>query len=67
MLSSRPIQLNSDGVHFPTRTPGRALKNRAENAYAGMGSAMAVQGKGKNANMPPKTPFQPASARKFLS
>ncbi|KAF9553902.1 hypothetical protein CPC08DRAFT_822034 [Agrocybe pediades] len=63
MLSSRPVQLNTDGVYHPTRTPGRGLKNRAENAYAGMGSAMTVNGKGKNANMPPRTPFQPASAQ----
>ncbi|KDR67807.1 hypothetical protein GALMADRAFT_146820 [Galerina marginata CBS 339.88] len=63
MLSSRPLQLNTDGAYFPTKTPGRGLKNRAENAHAGMGATMTVQGKGKNAGMPPRTPFQPSSAQ----
>jgi len=64
MLSSRPIHLHGDGPQFPTKTPGRGLKNRAENAYAGGGIAMTIHGKGKNA-MAPKTPFQPSSVREF--
>lgn len=62
MLSSRPVQLPTDGAYFPAKTPGRALKNRAENAHAG---AATINGKGKHATATafPKTPFQAASAR----
>ncbi|PPQ80204.1 hypothetical protein CVT25_003557 [Psilocybe cyanescens] len=56
MLSSRPVQFPMDGVSYPTRTPGRALKARSENAHA-----MTVNGKGRN--VAPKTPFHPASAQ----
>ncbi|KAF8907923.1 hypothetical protein CPB84DRAFT_1959466 [Gymnopilus junonius] len=63
MLSSRPLQLTTDAPYFSTKTPGRGLKNRAENAYPGMGMPMTVNGKGKNANKAPRTPFQPASAQ----
>ncbi|KAF9526855.1 hypothetical protein CPB83DRAFT_895707 [Crepidotus variabilis] len=59
MLSSRPIHLE-DGPYFPTKTPGRGLKNRAENAHAG-GVPMTIHGKGKN--VAPKTPFQPSSVQ----
>ncbi|CAA7260777.1 unnamed protein product [Cyclocybe aegerita] len=60
MLSSRPIQLNTDATYFPTKTPGRAGKNRAENAHAGIGVPPTI-GKGKNV---PKTPFQSQSRLK---
>ena len=62
MLSSRPIQLSTDGAYFPTKTPGRGLKNRAENAHIGTGIAMTVNGKGK-IGVAPKTPFQLSSVR----
>ncbi|KJA18350.1 hypothetical protein HYPSUDRAFT_69995 [Hypholoma sublateritium FD-334 SS-4] len=64
MLSSRPVQLPADGAYFPTKTPGRALKNRAENAHAG---AATINGKlGKHATAAtafPKTPFQASAAK----
>lgn len=63
MLSSRPAQLTTDTPYFPTKTPGRALSNRPENAHAG---ALSVNFKGKHANGVPRTPFQPASTREFL-
>ncbi len=73
MLSSRPAQLPTDGAHFPARTPGRALKNRAENAHAG-GAAATINGKlGKHAVLAgaapafPKTPFQASAASECCS
>ncbi|KAF8196535.1 hypothetical protein BJ912DRAFT_900319 [Pholiota molesta] len=64
MLSSRPIQLNTDGAYLPAKTPSRGLKNRIENAHAGGGAALSVTGKGgKNANAFPKTPFQPSTVK----
>ncbi|KAF8953995.1 hypothetical protein BDZ97DRAFT_552337 [Flammula alnicola] len=63
MLNSRPVQLATDGAYFPTKTPGRGLKNRIENAHAGGGVAVTVNGKGKNVNVAPRTPFQPASVQ----
>ncbi|KAJ3501804.1 hypothetical protein NLJ89_g9176 [Agrocybe chaxingu] len=62
MLSSRPIQLNTDATYFPTKTPGRTTKNRAENAHAGIGVPPTI-GKGKNV---PKTPFQSSSVQSRL-
>lgn len=73
MLSSRPIHLPSDGTLMSTKTPGRGLKTRAENAYAGAGGPITVAGKslgpGKNINVNalPKTPFQKSSAREYFS
>ncbi|KAF5312140.1 hypothetical protein D9619_002605 [Psilocybe cf. subviscida] len=64
MLSSRPVQLPTDGVYFPTKTPSRGLKNRVENAHAMGGVAMTTNAKGgKHAILAPKTPFQPSSAQ----
>lgn len=63
MLSSRPIQLSTDGAYFPTKTPGRGLRTRAENTHVGTGIAMTVNGKGK-IGVAPKTPFQLSSVRK---
>lgn len=60
MLSARASQLNTDSAYFPTKTPGRNLKNRIENA--GRPGAMTVNGKGKNGVS--RTPFHPASTRK---
>ncbi|KAF8149410.1 hypothetical protein B0H34DRAFT_679211 [Crassisporium funariophilum] len=60
MLSSRPVQLTTDGSYFPAKTPGRGLANRIENAHAG---AMTMNPKGKNANAVPRTPFQPSSVQ----
>ncbi|PPQ71349.1 hypothetical protein CVT26_011986 [Gymnopilus dilepis] len=63
MLSARALEAPTDILYFNTRTPGRALRNRAENDYAGMAMSMTVNGKGKNANRMPRTPFHPASAK----
>ncbi|KAF8802726.1 hypothetical protein BYT27DRAFT_7145861 [Phlegmacium glaucopus] len=57
MLSSRPVQLTTDAPYFPTKTPGRALGNRAENAHLG---TLTMNPKGKM----PRTPFQPASTQR---
>lgn len=64
MLSARPIQVGTDGHYFPTKTPGRGPKGRAENAHAGV--PMTVHGKGKSTVAAPKTPFQPSSARESI-
>jgi len=63
MLSSRPVQLTTGAPYLPTKTPGRALAYRGENAHAG---SLTVNPKGKNANGVPRTPFQPASTREFF-
>ncbi|TFK44093.1 hypothetical protein BDQ12DRAFT_3053 [Crucibulum laeve] len=59
MLSSRAIHLDTDGRYFPMKTPGKGLKNRAENAIHP--GAMTVQGKGKNVLL--ATPFHPSTAQ----
>ena len=57
MLSSLPVQLSTDAPYFPTKTPGRGLKNRAENAIHP--GAKTVLGGGKHLG----TPFQPSTIR----
>lgn len=59
MLSARAVRNNTDGPAFPTKTPGRDLNSRFENANA---LATTVHRKGKNVLFP-KTPLHPSSAR----
>jgi len=52
-----PVQLTTNAPYFTTKTPGRALEHRGENAHAGSLSVNLNKGK----NGVPLTPFQPAS------